>query len=61
MNIEITTHDGKVYRAEVEGYNAAKLAKELNEQPHGYMAFGNVVLPAHTIKTVTPALEVEVK
>ncbi|MEH6942945.1 hypothetical protein [Bacillus sp. JJ722] len=54
MNVQISLHDGITITANIENYNAAELATQLNDPRILVINLGDFIINKNTVKMIAP-------
>ncbi|WP_366160539.1 hypothetical protein ABXS71_16765 [Bacillus infantis] len=57
MKIQISLHDGTAISADVQNYNAAEMAKDLNDPKILMVTVGQIIVNKNAVKLIAPVSE----
>jgi hypothetical protein len=57
MKIQISLHDGTAINADVPNYNAAEMAKDLNDPKILMVTVGQIIVNKNAVKLIAPVSE----
>ncbi|MFP7445208.1 hypothetical protein SFC50_16085 [Bacillus infantis] len=57
MKIQISLHDGTAINADVPDYNAADMAKDLNDPKILMVTVGQIIVNKNAVKMVAPVVD----
>ncbi|MFP7445205.1 hypothetical protein SFC50_16070 [Bacillus infantis] len=57
MKIQISLHDGTAISADVPNYNAAEMAKDLNDPKILMVTVGQIIVNKNFVKLIAPVAE----